>query len=69
MSLLFIQTNKTYFQLQVTKKSSRNSNPNQSPVPTANGQNDSGGDDSAKENKENGAASDELGKGAKRKGK
>lgn len=54
--------------LQVTKKSSRNSNPNQSPVPTANGQNDSGGDDSAKENKENGAASDELGKGAKRKG-
>lgn len=54
--------------LQVTKKTSRSLNQNQSPVPTGNGQNDSGGDDSAKENKENGAVGDELNKGAKRKG-
>ncbi|CAI9725419.1 Hypothetical predicted protein [Octopus vulgaris] len=54
--------------LQVTKKSARSSNNTHSPVPSSNGQNDSGGDDSAKENKENGAVAEDANKGAKKKG-
>ncbi|GAB1607282.1 la-related protein 1B isoform X2 [Argonauta hians] len=54
--------------LQVTKKFTRSSNNTHSPVPSSNGQNDSGGDDSAKENKENGAVAEDANKGAKKKG-